>query len=294
MIEVPSPIDQNGLSDWAELSCIFEEDGTLSRSEILKTLEDEQIENAEERTSDIWLEVDRRSHLLSAKYPIEVRGGRLRNRSPVTVPLEYAFPLLLSTSAWYRSTTIKKREWTSTAKLFEEYTTLALGNYLSGKTINIGWPRINGLPSNFKKIIASVCEQLGEPKGRCDLIKKNSKDEGADIIAWLPFVDDRPSQIILLVQCAAGKDFDEKISEPSIKLWRNFIDWQVPAQPAFAFPFMCANSLKWKRLSGTNESILFDRLRLVSLCVLNDNTSIKDKVSNWVVQQASRLPRISS
>jgi hypothetical protein len=71
-------------------------------------------------------------------------------------------------------------------------------------------------------------------------------------------------------------------------------NWHVPAQPAFALPFICTDSLEWKRLSTTDESILFDRLRLVSLCVLDDNSSIKEKVSSWVMQQAIRLPRISS
>jgi hypothetical protein len=292
MIVVPSPIDQYSLSDWAELSCIFDNKATLSKAEIIRTLEDAEVNEAEDETSNIWLEIDRRSHLLLSKYPIDVQEGRLKKKNPAKILLEYTFPLLLSSNPWYA--TIKRGEWTTAAKLFEEYSMLALCNYLKGSAINIGWPRRNGLPRSFKKSIDFVCTRIGEDKGPCDLIKNNSKDEGTDIIAWLPFPDNRPNQAIILAQCAAGKDFGEKIHEPSINLWNNFINWQIPARPAFAFPFVCNDSSEWKRLSLANGGILFDRIRLASLCTFGENNSIEGKLSDWVQMQASRLPRIDS
>jgi hypothetical protein len=294
MIVVPSSTEPNHIADWAELSCLFDHKETLSRAELLRGLEDAEVDDAETVVANIWLEIERRSRCLPSKYPLNVEGNRLININPEGVPLEYVFPLLLSCHHWFKSTKINKREWGKTSKLFEEYSTQAVGNYLNGKALNIGWPRKTNLPHGFRKNINYICQLINEGQGPCDLIKNDSKDEGADIIAWIPFPDNRSNQAVLLAQCAAGKDYEDKASEPHLGTWKNFIRWQVPPIPALTFPFICADDNKWSRLSSINEGLLFDRLRLTGLCSLGDDSDIKTRISEWVAKQASCLPRTSS
>jgi len=292
MIAVPSFTDTENMADWAELSCIFSNKDSLSKAELLRALEDAQVKDAEAVLASIWLETERRSRLLPSKYPFDTEKSRLTIRNRSEVPLEYLFPLLLSRHHWYKSTKIKKADWNRVSKLFEEYSTLAIRNYFQGKALTIGWPRNADLPQNFRQSINLVCESIKENQGTCSLMSRRPKDEGVDIIAWIPFPDNRPSKAIMLVQCAAGQDYEEKASEPHIATWNSFIDWRVRPIPALTFPFICTDELKWARLSSINESILFDRLRLAALCSFSEEDSAtKKRILDWVKHQANSLPK---
>lgn len=43
--------------------------------------------------------------------------------------------------------------------------------------------------------------------------KRSSKEEGLDLIGWIPFEDNNPNTIIILGQCACGKDWFSKQNE---------------------------------------------------------------------------------
>lgn len=284
MIDVPQFSNPNDEADWAEISCLFGKDPSISRSEIETALDNAEVDDPETTIENIWREIDWRHSVAPRIHPVAVAGMRLQRIKSWKISPSYTFMLLLTCQSLYRSAKTPEREWTRTAKLFEQLTTKALERYL-GHAINIGAPRCEGVPKRFVDCLDYIGDVINEPRGRIRLFRQWAKDEGVDVIAWGPF-DKRPSQVILLVQCAAGTDWRDKTTEISLDVWQEYIDFAVRPTRAFAFPCVCNVNSDWFYLSKQG-GILLDRLRIGSFAIIS--SVLRRQLNDWSQRQLAHL-----
>jgi hypothetical protein len=275
MIALPSSEEPQDLADWVEASCLFV-DQSLSRSQIELALSAEGL--GESVIENIYTEINWRNRLATS-YPLETQGTRFQVKQRWNQRVAYSYQLLLTI---LRDTGLSQNAsiWPKLAKRFEQLSELAAREYLHGSTMNIGFPRSTPIPTGFERCLDHLSNQLGENPIKPEHIAYSAptwKDGGADVVAWVPFEDRQPSQVILLVACAAGRDWKEKILELDLKYWSKIIDWHVPPLQAFSIPFVFGRDHAWRGLS-TQAGVIFDRLRIASLVESSMETTEKTRL----------------
>lgn len=293
LLRVPSLPNANVEADWAELSCLFGERSSIPRSEIVRTLDEENVENAETVIGNIWQQINWRHSAVPSYHPITALKGRLERARTWRQAFPYSFMLLLNSQSFYRETRIAKRGWTATAKLFEKLVTEALKNYL-GAAINIGAPRDTTLPKSFDRCLEYACQLTKEKKGPRDPLTHWRKDAGVDVIAWKP-LDNRSGQVILLAQCAAGGKWDSKTRDINLRRWKSFIHFAADPVRVLGFPSVYSTSStdledRWLDYSWEG-GILLDRLRIASLAGTNSQAinRLRGDFVAWCIPQIDGL-----
>jgi hypothetical protein len=257
---------------------------------LVSVLEDSNIGDPEGRVSDIWQEISRRHRLVPKAHPVKVFGDRLERIQLWMDNPVYAFQLLLTLQRLYDLIETSSGQWGRPAKLFELLTTSAAAQYL-GDAINIGTPRRGDVPRSFGRCLDYICKKLGEVKGTTTLYTSTVKDDGVDIIAWRSFKDGRSSQVIILINCAAGAGWRGKLGEISLSVWRDHINWATDPIKAFAVPFV-VDDAQWMRLCKEAEGVLFDRLRIAAMCEIRNDLfrAVQTELVRWCRTQLRRLP----
>lgn len=101
---------------------------------------------------------------------------------------------------------------------------------------------------------------------------QSSKEEGLDLIGWIPFSDKIPNQLIILVQCACGKPWYGKKFETS--KYENFFSFykQPPIHSLF-IPYSLYKSDNIFHFSKNivSPTLVFDRYRLME-CLNTEDT----------------------
>ena len=97
MIVVPRFEVQSELADWAELSCVFGDHSSVSRSEIVEALEAAAFPDTETKVENIWTEIDRRHTLTPESHPVAAARTRIERTAGLNETIAYAFQLLVST-----------------------------------------------------------------------------------------------------------------------------------------------------------------------------------------------------
>lgn len=86
-------------------------------------------------------------------------------------------------------------------------------------------------------------------------------DRNLDIIAKRPWGDDRRSQIIFLIQCAAGGNWKTKIKELNLDAWRKYIHFAAIPIKGLSVSVFITDIEELHEIS-TDAGILLDRPRL--------------------------------
>jgi hypothetical protein len=277
MIEIPDPGSTMGVADWVELS-ISASNTSLSKAAVASTIEGVAGEEPSESfVASVWRELERRQRLYSQSFfRVEARFIEPEAGQP---PPEYVACLLLSL---YGGQGGVHRP----AKLFERLTREAMSCYLSGQADVFGWPSDpTSIPdeeeeSQIKRKIRKVAEALGERF--CEAPSAAFKDRGLDVIGWIPFVDRRSSQMVVLIQSTVQQNWKDKLPVP-IDAWRQYIHWGHDPVAAFAIPCIVTDH-EWHEASR-DKGILLDRIRIVNL--LSDGVkdrAFRQELSTWVEQ----------
>lgn len=295
MIEVPSSTEIETLADWAEASCLFGNREYIPGHKLEDMIADAGITSPETVVSDIRLEISARHCTTDEGHPVNTIKGGIGRVHSWDENLAYSFQLLLSLQHFYKSTRISQRHWPNTGKLFERLSTAVLERYICGRAINIGFPREDGVPRRFGDCLNYLSENIGESRRTLKLYTSTIKDDGADIVAWNPFRDQRPGQIIILAHCAAGTNWRGKTTELSLKLWKTHIDWVVDPLKAFTFPYVCRDSTLWRRLSHETEGIVLDRLRIAHIFMVDAGSlnTLNTQLNGWCKERLESLPWLS-
>lgn len=156
-------------------------------------------------------------------------------------------------------------------QLFEDVAAAAAQVYFGGpardaELYQFGFPRRRE-PRGFRPALDELCRQLGEGRGaRGRPTVRDQKDSKLDLVVWRPFPDQRAGKLIGFGQCAAGADWQEKISElhatTFIKQWMMDTVVVDPIRMFFC-PFRI-DADSWV-IRAIAAGVLFDRCRIAHL-----------------------------
>jgi hypothetical protein len=150
-------------------------------------------------------------------------------------------------------------------KLFERMTCEAVTKLLPARALVFGWPFVKGRGRRcgeqtlLGRLIRTVANETRERY--VEQPSSRFKDRGVDVICWVPFPDGRSSQIVLLLQCAAGHNWANKHSVP-LGAWTQYIHWACHPVIGFAVPCIIADGTWYD--TSVDKGILLDRARIVN------------------------------
>lgn len=253
MIKIPDTNSIYIVADWVELY-IATTGNHISKTKLGSLLERASGEEPREQViSDIWRELEIRQNLYKTA-PFVIDKLAIEPNENIDSEVTYLACLLI---ALYGPSDSNE----NIAKLFERLSCLAIKQYLGGKGIVFGWPVEPGEEASIRERIIKVASRLNERY--VESPRETYKDRGVDVIAWKPFSESRTSQVIVLLQCASGKDWRNKTTDLPINAWEQYIHWSNNPIKAFAVPCVIP-SRDWHEVSKEG-GILFDRIRITNL-----------------------------
>ena len=263
MIRIPDPSSLTVVADWIELY-VATTGEMVSKAKLSSLLESSSGEEPRESfISDVWRELTSRKKLYkSAPFSIDrLAIEPTEDQNPETT---YIACLLIALYGPIDSSV-------NVAKLFERLSCLAIKQYLSGEGIVFGWPVDADEETSIRERVIKVASRLNERYAEPP--REKYKDRGVDVIAWKPFSEPRNSQVVVLLQCASGKDWRSKTRDLPLRSWEQYIHWSNNPIKAFAVPCVIS-SYDWHDVSK-EAGILFDRIRITNLI---DEIGSKDKL----------------
>ncbi len=272
MIELQSIDDVSIISDWAELNVVYY-NTSLSKSKLISLLEDNGFEEDSDYRGDelfdsILQELEKRKFLYGNNPPYSIVNG-------VILPLinwgDYPEYLLCLIFSYFGAANAANG-----TSLFEQISNIALKSYLNGDTITLGFPNAGNLPGQLDHVASALNE---------DRAAKNppvqAKDRGVDVIGWNSFGDNRRGQVIILMQCAAGRNWNLK-KQIMLDVWAQYINWNYYTTiPSLAITEILS-SKKWADAVET-YGVLFDRARIYRN-LYKPNTAIDLRLREDIIQ----------
>jgi hypothetical protein len=299
---LPSPkADIHELADFAEL--LAWQFGHVSSRDIVAYLgriddndknigcEDNEDENTQ-TLDEVMNEIERRSMACGQEYPfkLERKGTVLRydvslEKSQRSLIYRY---LLLSTRLNMKNNRV--HDSIDGTILLEPLSAHVLRNYL-GKEKAKSFVFGTSCDGSFQDRVEYLCQAICEGSGfrNIDEASAQAKDDKLDAVAWVPFSDCLPGQLIVFCQCKTGSNWSEAITElhpeAFIKRWMRD---PVIVNPARALCVSeAADRSKWRGHS-VYSGILFDRCRMVDFCDDIDG-EIEEKIKRWTMAAKSSL-----
>ena len=288
-----SQADTHELADFAELLCWMR--GSTSEREIVAALgriddndtmagcNDVEDENGA-TLDEVMNEIERRDTACGSGYPFKLElEGTVLKCCPVTPEatqsIVYLY-LLLSTRLNMKSDRIHAD--IDGADLLETLSAHALKSYLgtsNARSMVFGTSKSGTFPDR----VNNLCQELREGTGfrSLDNAPVQAKDDKLDAVAWIPFADRLPSQLIIFAQCKTGTSWHDSTAQlqPGV-----FIDkWmggKVLVNPLRAF--CVSEAIDTSRFRGIAKSagVLFDRCRLVQFSDGLSGTTLS-KIQTW-------------
>lgn len=283
MIEIPDPSFIPSVADWIELSISIsgERFSKAGVSSIIESIAGE--EPAETFLSGLWRELSYRQQLY-VNPCFQVQERTVEPQPDTQPPPEYVACLILSLFGVQGTTQLP-------AKLFERIASKAVKEYLCGNAVVFGWPfdpadnaGAEDEPQ-IKRKIKKVAEDLSEKF--CESPPARFNDRGVDVVGWIPFEERRPGQVVVLLQCFAGRDWKNKLPVP-LEAWCQYIHWGNNPVRAFAVPTIIPER-DWHE-GSTDKGILFDRPRIVNLVSkAEEDRELTEELRAWVDRQLPEL-----
>ncbi|MBS1636833.1 MAG: hypothetical protein JST26_13030 [Bacteroidetes bacterium] len=247
MIELTNVEDISLISDWAELNVVYG-NAPMSKAKLTSLLEDNGAADSDALFDSVIQELEKRQRLYGANPPFTVNGGVISPEIDWNNYPEYLLCLIFS--YWGAANA------NGGTSLFERISDVALKSYLNGETVILGFPNNGNLPQQIDQIAAKMFEDRAakDPPAQ-------AKDRGVDVIGWIPFGDERRGQIIVLMQCAAGRNWNLK-KQIQLSVWSQYINWFYETTvPSMSITEIIPTK-KWGKDAVESYGVVFDRARL--------------------------------
>lgn len=176
--------------------------------------------------------------------------------------------------------------------LLEELGAHVLVNYVGGTATTdtpTGYGRARGIvfgtgnPGDFKDKVNDLCALLGEGGAfrALDPAEVDENDDKLDVVAWVPFSDQKKGLLILYGQCKTGTSWDSQKTQlqPTafIKRWMRDPYLYDPARV-----FIISEASDRAQWCGDvlYAGLLFDRCRIVDFCH-NVKEDLLERIKEW-------------
>ena len=289
-VKVPKTDDPLRWADWMEISAAYSADGSSSRADLEGALrispffEKSGQEGMANRTGEVFVELSERLQAAGASYPFSLDGTVLQSRSGINDFPAYFFCLALSYCGW----TQKRTSRVFPPRMFEDLSCMAAESYTGGEVVRFAYPRSGVarlLPAGFKDAIQKVTQLLREGDSCRDRPARSTKDDALDVLAWRHFPDFLPGKLVLVGQCAAGEDWEGKLSDLQPVATTN--EWMTTPiisemLRAIFIPHRVARA-EWERCNRRG-GIVFDRCRLAYWSHRSEHLSKMEPYRNWSIE----------
>ncbi len=267
-----------GIADWAEWYVTYSQQ-PLSKPALTNelaivlgsTTTDEALDGL---VDSIWIVLKGRQKLYGPHSPIKVSARLLTSRGNWQDHPHYLACLIFALTG-----NIEKAG--AAGQLFEEISTLAVRGYIGGRGVTCGFPTTLNA--------SDLADMVTEP-----FIKEYPsyrKDRNLDVMAWIPFDDGRPNQIIVMVQCAAGRNWRSKTKELNLEAWKKYIHFLSPPIRSFTLPDIITDD-RFEEQS-TDAGLILDRSRIFR-CIhrVTLDADLKDRLIKWCKARISDMNKV--
>lgn len=231
------------------------------------SIEPQTNDKAEKNVNSYFEYIEIRKDVYKTSYPFDIdniKGIKMVSKDTLTESQKLYIYLLLASSL---NSFVKLKQFITDD--FEKLSELALKAYLPqhAKVLNFG------SRSTYKGNAKTKIEKLGKDinvygidRRLLKLIPSNSsKEEGLDIVGWIPLEDNNPNTIIIFGQCACGKDWFGKQIE-SKRYGKFYSHYLTPFLHTMFFPEDFHNDGGIFNLDiDLLDNIIFERRRLINL-----------------------------
>lgn len=294
---IPQPIDLTDpvkVADWLELTALVASDGSVSSGDLMSLLRTssalatsgtEEEDEIAAFVTEVFIELDARSNLLGDHYPFDVAAPFLKKKQPYHPAFNaYCFCLCLSYIKDDASYTNKENP----RLLFEQLSALACKGYLAGEHFVFGTSRPPAPSSKpgpaFIQRLKELVIFLNENSQPRFTKARHKQDARIDLVVKKSFPDRRPYQLVVMGQCATGKNWKTKTRDVQpVNFWNN---WLMPATasqliPAFFVPHMIPDE-EWEEHSR-DAGLLFDRHRLAWWAASSaERSALDSQMAKWI------------
>jgi hypothetical protein len=260
-----APFRTEHLADWLEIIAIKSADGDSSAGDLQRELKVLNQDNADTLVGNVFTEIDRRVTATGDEgYPFVRDPTSIRLKGPIRNYPAYLFCLALSYCKWKTRKNAPQNPWL----LFEELASYSARRYLGGESLVFGTSSRKGTSAKrkFVQAIKDLATRINEGEGFRQQPLHASKDSKLDIVAWKPFRDGRPSQVVLFGQCAAGDNWTNKLGElDPEEFWDQWFSVGKVSRPlrTVFIPHRVFDQSEWN-LHARRARLLFDRCRVVA------------------------------
>jgi len=259
-------------ADYVELVALFNKTET-TKTDILDRLFDEGITFYEDEDkpeaddkNEIWISeifdvIQYRKKLFTDDYPFSFEKDVLKLKEKTSEKNQLYLSLLISSSLNYFHEL--QPELTSE---FEVISYNCLKNYMPENAI----VKSTGENSDYKgtaiekiRMLANEINITINESELSNISKKNVKEKGLDLIAWIPFEDKIPNLITVLAQCACGKEWEKKQYET--ERYENYLRFfhKKPLHSIY-IPYSISKEKSFFQSDDiTGDRIIFDRKRIL-------------------------------
>ena len=309
------------IADWVELNLLLGEELTVSAIEVTDELASDPPDDsdaserrfsdsdgsstgywqsAEEHAERALLELSQRAAWLGARYPLSIEDEVVTINDLADGRDVYRF--LVSLRARHLYPSALGDDGNVAGLIFEELVKHAVGAYIGAEQSNqirfgvAGGHRGDDLPGDVADAIEALRAKLHEDAG--SVPHSADGDFRADAIAWKPFADNRPGQLVMLAQATISEgDWIRK--EPAnrwtdrMPLDSRLINFLARPVTLVAFPetLSLTRGDRIRGLIPTFCSIPLDRLRILS--VIRDDQipiGLLSKMNGWAAELRDKIP----
>jgi len=286
------------LCDWIEASALFLDEAALPDTEVVEALVEGEIYASQsfawEIVADAWSQVRRRQEWIGQASPIDVQAHRLVRQREWRQAPAHSFCLALTLAhlypVWARQF---GKDFTEQGELFEKLTQMSLEVLFPGWKVHAtGWTRTH--TKKLHAVVEEIANLLNESKGEIGRwTKPQANEAGLDLLCYRPFPDGRVGVPLYLMQCASGRDWEDKLHTPRLEIWTKIIQFAARPAKAFATPFAIAEG-DFPRVSASVTGLTLDRYRLLS-CGRDNPDWLSDELAQriiaWLAPRVSSLPK---
>ena len=296
--EIEHTIELSVLCDWIEGSVLFDNED-LSKADIMDVLKEEEVYDDPDvvmaLVNDAWNELQDRLVWIGGKGPFSFFGQSIKSEGSWEENPAHSFCILLSMPQCYDnwSTALRQGDYSEQGRLFEALTKVSIEHQFSDwKVYPTGWSSKN--PVKLSNIVDEIANRLGEIKGELQpWTNPRTKDGGLDLLCYRPFLDNRGGVPVYLMQCASGKDWENKLHRPNLNVWTKIIKFMAKPRKAFAIPFALPDK-KFKETCTEVNGMLLDRYRILAAGKYNTewvSDSLKTAIIDWITPRLQKLER---
>lgn len=289
-------IDLDVFADWIEASVLFKAMDVSITDVVDVLLEEELYEDqdfAREITELAWLEIGKRKKNSGGYYGVTIKGNWVKASSDDVNQTAHKFLLTLSLASsydWWRG--VFGANYSEQGRHFESLTEMAISALTPGWSVfSTGW-KGGTTNSHFRDVADEVAIRLNTgPVTGQEWNLNDVKDLTLDILVYWPCIDSRQGAPYIMLQCASGANWHEKLKEPDIDQWRKLLNPDCLPLRGVSIPF-CVPDNRFRFASARAAGLLLDRCRILLAATRKEDwlkKELEDQLDDWMEPRITEL-----